>query len=59
MPEAVLSYASHRNLFCQQLVSDKGLTPYYWSAPHSSGEIDFIVQLDGDVVPIEVKAEES
>lgn len=44
---------------CQQLVSDNVLTPYYWSAPHSSGEIDFIVQLDGDVIPIEVKAEEN
>ena len=27
---------------CQQLVSDCGLTPYYWSAENSSGEIDFL-----------------
>jgi predicted AAA+ superfamily ATPase len=44
---------------CQQLVSDNGLRPYYWSAPKSSGEIDFIVQAEGNVVPIEVKAEEN
>lgn len=29
---------------CQQLVSDCGLVPYYWSAENSSGEIDFLVQ---------------
>lgn len=44
---------------CQQLVSDNGLKPYYWSAQKSSGEIDFIVQTNNEVVPIEVKAEEN
>lgn len=44
---------------CQQLVSDVGVKPYYWSAPKSSGEVDFVVQLDGEVVPVEVKAEEN
>lgn len=44
---------------CQQLVSDNKLRPYYWSAPRSTGEVDFIVQIDGTVVPIEVKAEEN
>ena len=27
---------------CQQLVSDCGLVPFYWSAENSSGEIDFL-----------------
>ena len=44
---------------CQQLVSDCGFAPYYWSAEKSSGEIDFVVQINGSVVPIEVKAEEN
>lgn len=44
---------------CQQLVSDCGLTPYYWSAENSSGEIDFLVQEGANVYPIEVKAEEN
>lgn len=44
---------------CQQLVSDCGLVPFYWSAENSSGEIDFLVQTDSGVYPIEVKAEES
>ena len=44
---------------CQQLVSDCGLTPYYWSAENSSGEIDFLVQRSSSVYAIEVKAEEN
>ncbi len=44
---------------CQQLVSDCGLTPYYWSAENSSGEIDFLVQKTNSVYAIEVKAEEN
>ena len=44
---------------CQQLVGNCGLTPYYWSAKKSSGEIDFVVQVNGPVVPIEVKAKEN
>ena len=44
---------------CQQLVSDCGLAPYYWSAENSSGEIDFLVQAGSGVYPIEVKAEEN
>lgn len=32
---------------------------YYWSAENSRGEIDFIVQKEGRITPIEVKAEEN
>ena len=44
---------------CQQLVSDCGLVPYYWSAENSSGEVDFLVQRANSVYAIEVKAEEN
>ncbi len=44
---------------CQQLVSDCRLTPYYWSAENSSGEIDFLAQRSNSVFAIEVKAEEN
>ena len=44
---------------CQQLVSECRLTPYYWSAENSSGEIDFLVQNNNRVVAIKVKAEEN
>lgn len=32
---------------------------YYWSAENSRGEIDFLVQIDDTILPIEVKAEEN
>ena len=44
---------------CQQLISEHGFTPYYWSAENSSGELDFLVQDDDRVLAIEVKAEEN
>lgn len=44
---------------CQQLVSDCGFDPFYWSAENSKGEIDFLVQRGGRIFPIEVKAEEN
>ena len=44
---------------CQQLVADNGLAPFYWSSEKGTGEVDFVVQLNGKVVPIEVKAEEN
>ena len=44
---------------CQELVSECGLVPYYWSAEGSRGEIDFLVQRSGAVYPIEVKAQEN
>ncbi len=44
---------------CQQLVSDCGLRPFYWSAENSSGEIDFLVQDAGVTYALEVKAEEN
>ena len=32
---------------------------FYWSAENSRGEIDFLVQVDDKIIPIEVKAEEN
>ena len=43
----------------QQLVAEVGLTPYYYSTPNSTGEIDFMLQGSTTVVPVEVKAEEN
>ena len=44
---------------CQQLISECGLAPYYWSAENSLGKIDFLAQDGGRVFAIEVKAEEN
>lgn len=43
----------------QQLKSKKGLNIYYWSSDSSRGELDFLLQMDMDIIPIEVKAEEN
>jgi uncharacterized protein YqfB (UPF0267 family) len=32
---------------------------YYWSAENGTSEIDFVIQLEDQIVPIEVKAEEN
>lgn len=42
----------------QQLIA-KGYTPYYWSNDTTPAEIDFVIQTDDRVIPIEVKAEEN
>lgn len=42
----------------QQIVAETAYTPYYFS-PSSHSEIDFLVQKEGMVVPVEVKAEDN
>ena len=32
---------------------------FYWSAPNATAEVDFLVQKDNQMIPIEVKAEEN
>ena len=43
----------------QQLKLSKENSIYYWSADNSRGEIDFLMQHDGKIIPIEVKAEDN
>jgi predicted AAA+ superfamily ATPase len=43
----------------QQMLCSKKFNIYYWSAEKSDAEIDFLIQHDGQVIPIEVKAEEN
>ena len=43
----------------QQLILQKELAIYYWSAENATAEIDFLVQSAGRVIPLEVKAEEN
>lgn len=42
----------------QQFVSNN-LLPYYWSNDSTPAEIDFVIQTEKRVIPIEVKAEEN
>lgn len=43
----------------QQLRINKKNIIYYWSADNSQGELDFLVQKEDKICPIEVKAEEN
>lgn len=43
----------------QQFVSTTQYVPYYYSNVQSKNEIDFLIQIKSDVIPIEVKAEEN
>lgn len=43
----------------QQLKSVKGLNIYYWSSNTSKGELDFLLQKEICIIPVEVKAEEN
>ena len=45
------------NYVCQSLAATGKVVPYYWSAENSTGEIDFIYDYTGSVVPLEAKAE--
>ncbi len=42
----------------QQLLVQKDVGIYYWS-PDTRAELDFLVQFSGQVIPVEVKAEEN
>ncbi|MBD5160892.1 MAG: DUF4143 domain-containing protein [Oscillibacter sp.] len=44
------------NYVCNQLVAG-GHSHYYWTGDHGY-EVDFLIQLDGAVIPLEVKAAE-
>ena len=41
------------------MLSDTDYSPYYYAETKSESEIDFMIQKDGNVIPIEVKAEEN
>ncbi|MCL1873072.1 MAG: ATP-binding protein [Clostridiales bacterium] len=50
--------AMAENYVLGELVNIYNSTPYYWTSDTKSGkaEVDFIIQEDADIVPIEVKA---
>ncbi|MEG0454527.1 MAG: DUF4143 domain-containing protein, partial [Bacteroides sp.] len=43
----------------QQLLCVKDITIHYWTPDAGMAEVDFVVQLAGKIIPIEVKAEEN
>lgn len=43
----------------QQLITLKDVSTYYWSAANAKAEVDFLLQVQGKVIPLEVKAAEN
>jgi len=43
----------------QQLIAENNILPFYWSVDKGTAEIDFIIQRDDTIFPIEVKATEN
>ncbi|MDP4149194.1 MAG: ATP-binding protein [Bacteroidota bacterium] len=43
----------------QQLITLRNASTYYWSPEHARAEVDFLLQIKGKVVPLEVKAAEN
>lgn len=43
----------------QQLITIPDIAIYYWTAEKSNAEVDFVIQFNGQIVPIEVKASEN
>lgn len=47
------------NFICCQLESLRNIPIYYYSKENSQLEIDFVIQIDTNIIPLEVKAEEN
>lgn len=43
----------------QELRAALGAAPFFWTTSDSRSEVDFLIEQDGNVIPIEVKAEEN
>ncbi len=56
-------FTEFKGAFTEQFVLQQfmalGLTSYYWSNSKSPSEVDFVLQAQGRVIPVEVKAEEN
>lgn len=43
----------------QQLITLRGVSTYYWAPENARAEVDFLLQIKGKVIPLEVKAAEN
>lgn len=54
-------FVEYKGAFAEQYVLQQlvcqNLKPYYWSSDRTPSEIDFVIQADNKIIPIEVKAE--
>ncbi len=49
--------ASTEQYVCQQLIAQTDL--FYWTAENATAEVDFLLQYQNEIIPVEVKAEEN
>lgn len=54
-------FVEYKGVFAEQYVLQQlvcqNVKPYYWSSEKTPSEIDFVIQKDNKIIPIEVKAE--
>ena len=54
-------FVEYKGAFAEQYVLQQlvcqNMKPYYWSSDRTPSEIDFVIQADNKIIPIEVKAE--
>ena len=54
-------FVEYKGAFAEQYVLQQlvchNIKPYYWSSEKTPSEIDFVIQKDNKIIPIEVKAE--
>lgn len=54
-------FVEYKGAFAEQYVMQQfvcqNIKPYYWSSEKTPAEIDFIIQQDNKIIPVEVKAE--
>ncbi len=54
-------FVEYKGAFAEQYVMQQlicqNIKPYYWSSEKTPAEIDFVIQQDNKIIPIEVKAE--
>lgn len=57
------AFTEYKGAFTEQFVHQQltanGISAYYWSNDKTTAEIDFVIQSEERVIPIEVKAEEN
>lgn len=57
------AFTEYKGAFSEQYVhqqlTSQDINAYYWSSEKSPAEIDFVIQHDNRIVPVEVKAEEN
>ena len=43
----------------QQIIAEFGTKPYYWTSKSGQAEVDFMVEYESGIIPIEAKAEKN